>query len=329
MEYRLAFCLCPGAPLISLAAALEVLRLANRTRGTDYYRWIFLSEDGGPVRDSNGLPWQAQASSAAAGATDLACIVAGPGAGRLQQPRLCAWLRRQARTGCSIGGISSGAWLLAASGLLDHRQATAHWEDFESFCLQFPRVRARYQRFVIDGRRLTCSGGTATLDLFIEIVRQQLGSETALQVARQMLLQEQSVVSPGSPVGRPPGNHCSVPVERALALIEAGVGQAITVASLAEQSGVSRRELLRLFRRELNDTPSQLLAARRLDRARSLVLNTRLPMATIADAVGFSSQSHLTSSYRSRFGITPAQQRREFQNARSRPPLAGSEPRDW
>jgi len=160
-------------------------------------------------------------------------------------------------------------------------------------------------------------------------VRHDLGNEIALQVARQLLLQESSVVTPGSAVSGSTDLQCTAPVRRALDLIEAGVGQSITVAALARRIGISRRELLRLFRRELNDTPSRLLAARRLDRARALVLNTRLPMATIADSVGFSSQSHLTSSYRTRFGITPAQQRRDFHDARARPPLTGREPRDW
>ena len=112
-------------------------------------------------------------------------------------------------------------------------------------------------------------------------------------------------------------------------MIEAGVGQAITVAELANRIGVSRRELLRLFRRELNNTPSKILAQRRLDRARSLILNTRLPMTTIADSVGFSSQSHLTSSYHTQFGITPAQQRREYKAASHRLPLQNRDFRDW
>ena len=79
----------------------------------------------------------------------------------------------------------------------------------------------------------------------------------------------------------------------------------------------------------VNSTPSAVLARRRLDRARSLILNTRLPMAIIADSVGFSSQSHLTSSYRQRFGLTPAQQRREFTRARERLPIGRREFRDW
>jgi AraC family carnitine catabolism transcriptional activator len=259
----------------------------------------------------------------------MAFIVAGFDASQIQQPRISAWLSRQAQAGHVVGGISNGAFVLAAAGLLNQYSATTHWEDFESFCLLYPEVHARYQRFVIDRNRISCAGGSATLDLFIELVRQQLGNETALKISRQMLLQEQSVVLPGSSSQRTFIRQYSPPVQRALSLIEAGVGQSITVHQLASRIGISRRELLRLFRKELNNTPSRILAQRRLDRARSLILNTGLPMATIAESVGFSSQSHLTASYHREFGITPAQQRREYKAASHRLPLKSRDFRDW
>jgi transcriptional regulator GlxA family with amidase domain len=329
MPTQIAFCLCPGFSLFSLAAALDVLRHANRFAATNHYQWTFLSEDDQPVKDGNGIPLSPDSDIATAGKADFAFIVAGFDASQIEQPELCGWLLKQARSGRILGGISNGAFLMASAGLLNHYQATTHWEDFESFCLLFPEVRARYQRYVIDRNRITCAGGSATLDLFIELARQELGNEIALKISRQMLLQEQSVVLPGSPSSRATGRQLTPPVQRALDLIEAGVGQSITVNELASRIGISRRELLRLFRRELNDTPKRVLGQRRLDRARSLILNTTLPMVRVAESVGFSSQSHLTSSYHAQFGITPAQQRREYQAASHRLPLKSRDFRDW
>jgi AraC family carnitine catabolism transcriptional activator len=328
MTRRIALCLCPGFPLYSVAAALDVMRHANRFAGKKYYRWTFLSEDDEAVTDSNGISLSPGSDVADTGAFDLAFIVAGFDASQIAQPRLCAWLAKQARAGRIVGGISNGAFTLARTGLLNQYSATTHWEDFESFCVLYPEVRARYQRFVIDRNRISCAGGSATLDLFLELARQDLGNEIALKISRQMLLQEQSVVLPGA-ASRRPDRHYSPPVQRALSLIEAGVGQSITVNELAVRIGISRRELLRLFKRELNNTPSRVLGQRRLDRARSLILNTGLPMATIAESVGFSSQSHLTSSYHAQFGITPAQQRREYRAASHRLPLKSRDFRDW
>jgi len=328
MSRRIALCLCPGFPLYSVAAALDVMRHANRFAATEAYRWTFLSEDDQAVSDSNGIALSPGSDIVNAGFFDLAFVVAGFDASQIRQPRLSAWLAKQARAGRSVGGISNGAFLLAAAGLLNQYSATTHWEDFESFCLLFPEVRARYQRFVMDRNRITCAGGSATLDMFLELARQDLGNEIALKISRQMLLQEQSVLLPG-PANRVPRRQYSPPVQRALSLIEAGVGQSITVNELAGRIGISRRELLRLFRKELNNTPSRVLGQRRLDRARSLILNTGLSMATIAESVGFSSQSHLTSSYHLQFGITPAQQRREYRAASHRLPLKSRDFRDW
>jgi transcriptional regulator GlxA family with amidase domain len=329
MSRQVTFCLCPGFPLFSVAAALDVMRHANRFAATEFYHWTFLSESNQPVADSNGIPLSPGAHIATAQACDLAFIVAGFDASQIRQPKLSAWLVKQARAGQIVGGISNGAFLLAAAGLLNQYSATTHWEDFESFCLLYPEVRARYQRFVMDRNRISCAGGSATLDMFLELARQDLGNEITLKISRQMLLQEQSIVLPGSPTSRTPGHHYSPPVQRALSLIEAGVGQSITVNELAQRIGISRRDLLRLFRKELNNTPSRILGQRRLDRARSLILNTGLPMTTIAESVGFSSQSHLTSNYHAEFGITPAQQRREYKAARHRLPLKSRDFRDW
>jgi transcriptional regulator GlxA family with amidase domain len=328
MTHRIAFCLCPGFSLFSIASALDVMRHANRFATSKIYQWTFLSENDQPVADSNGIALTPGCDITNAPASDRAFIVAGFDASQINQPNLSAWLASQARVGGVIGGISNGAFLLAAAGLLNQHSATTHWEDFESFCLLYPDVRARYQRFVIDRNRISCAGGSATLDLFIELARQDLGNEIALKISRQMLLQEQSIVLPGS-MGRPPGRNYSPPVQRALSLIEAGVGQSITVNQLAQSIGISRRDLLRLFHKELNNTPSRILSQRRLDRARSLILNTGLPMTTIAESVGFSSQSHLTSSYHSEFGITPARQRREYRAASHRLPLKSRDFRDW
>ena len=329
MTRRIAICLCPGFSLFSLGSALDVMRHANRFAGRNFYHWQILAEHDRAVADSSGIALEPTATLSTGQSVDCAFILAGFDAGRFADTGLCDWMVRQAERGAVIGGISNGAFPLAARGLLDDHLATTHWEDFESFCELFPRVKARYQRFVFDRGRITCSGGSSTLDLFVELVRQDLGNEISLRIARQMLLQEQSVVVPGSSANRLSMQGCSASTQRALSLIEGGVGQAISVAELASRIGISRRELLRRFRRELNRTPSEVLAHRRLDRARSLILNTRLPLAQIAEAVGFSTQSHLTSSYRARFGVTPARQRREYADASHRLPLARRDTRDW
>ena len=253
------------------------------------------------------------------GQVDRVFLVAGFHPDTLRAPKIANWLRKNVAEGMIVGGLSNGAFVLAHYGLLNNYHATVHWEDFSSFCALFPEVHARYQRFVIDRNRITCSGGAATLDLFVELVRQDLGNDLSVQVSRQMLLQDFTSTKDQH------GNHVfdgshrySSRVQRALSLMDAGVENRLSVNELAGKVGLSRRALLRVFKSETGHTPTEILNERRLERARSLVLHSHLSLIAIADSVGFSSQSHMTKSYRESFGITPAKDRL---NVRSNPDI--------
>ena len=153
----------------------------------------------------------------------MAFVVAGFEPASIVAPNMEAWLQAQASAGSMVGGISNGAFVLAHAGLLDGCAATVHWEDFPSFCALHPQVRPRYQRYLIDRNRLSCSGGTSTLDLFVEIVREDLGNDLSLQVSRQMLLHDYS--NPGGLATESildGSQHFSFRVQRALSLIDPG-----------------------------------------------------------------------------------------------------------
>ncbi len=311
---HITFCLCPGFPLFCIASGLEVLRHANRLSNEPFYSWSILCEDDEPIRDSNGLWLNPDTAITEAVSSDMAFVVAGFEPASIVAPNIEAWLQAQASAGSMVGGISNGAFVLAHAGLLDGFAATVHWEDFPSFCTLHPQVRPRYQRYLIDRNRLSCSGGTSTLDLFVEIVREDLGNDLSLQVSRQMLLHDYS--NPGGLATESildGSQHFSFRVQRALSLIDPGIEQRMNATQLAERVGLSRRQLLRLFRRETGKTPGKILAQRRLERARSLVLHSHLPLAVISGAVGFCSQSHLTTSYKKHFDTTPAEHRRSHQ----------------
>lgn len=310
---HIVFCLCAQLPLFCIASALEVFRHANRFSGKTVYRWTFLCENNEPIQDSNGLWLHPGAKIEDVNLVDAAFVVAGFNPLKQPSTQLKRFLIKEAKAGRIVGSISNGAFLLAESGLLEGRNATTHWEDFESFCVLYPQVRSRYQRFVIDENRMTCSGGTSTLDMFLEIVRRDFGNEVVLKISRQMLLRD-FVDPPGSAI-KPVFDgayHYSPRVQRALSLLDAGIEHKVNVELLARQSGLGRRELLRLFQKEIGMTPSSLLMQRKLERARSLILQTHLPIATIAAAVGYSSQAHLSESYRKNYSITPARHRREY-----------------
>lgn len=313
-QRHITFCLCPGFPLFCIASALEVLRHANRFSQDEFYTWSILCEDDEPIQDNNGVWLSPNTRIADAVTPSMAFVVAGFEPTNILAPNLMNWLQWQAAAGSMIGGISNGGFLLAQAKLLDGYAATVHWEDFATFCALYPRVKSRYQRYLTDRNRLSCSGGTATLDMFVEIVRQDLGNDLSLMVSRQLLLQDYSTTNKLATESVLDGSqHFSFRVQRALSLIDPGVEQRMNVTQLAERVGLSRRQLLRLFRRETGKTPGEILTRRRLERAQSLILHSHLPIAVISGAVGFCSQSHLTTSYKKHFGTTPAQHRRTHQ----------------
>ncbi|MEM9601788.1 MAG: GlxA family transcriptional regulator [Pseudomonadota bacterium] len=309
---HITFALVTRFPLFGLACAVEVLRHANRFAERELYTWDLVSDTGGSVCDSNGLALETRAVARARTRTDAVFVVAGYELDGDALPQLTAWLRAEGKRDIPVGGISNGSFLLAHAGLLEGRPATVHFEDFSAFHQRFPTVRARYQRTVIDGNRMSCSGGTSTLDLLIEWLRREHAPRIASLVSQQMLLQALNL-PPGddAPLPLNSGPRYSTTVQRALDRLEASHAERLTVGEMARHVGLSRRELLRMFKRETGMTPGQAVRQRRVMRAQSLVRHTHLPLADVAIAVGYASQSHMTSHYRQHVGRTPAQDRRQ------------------
>ncbi len=165
MPDTIQFLLLPGFSALGFISALEPLRVANRFRGA-LYRWRVLSLDGGPVQASNGMSVNA----------DLALADSERGASTLFPYTML------------FRSIDTGAMVLAEAGLLDGYRATLHWEALEAFKERYPRLQATQELFEIDRRRITCAGGTASIDLMLDLIAQAHGSELAIQVSEQFVL---------------------------------------------------------------------------------------------------------------------------------------------
>ena len=308
---HIVFALCPQLPLFSIASALETLRHANRACGFEAYRWSLVSENNQHVIDTAGLEHRATTSLTQLSDADVVFVVAGFGAADLQSPLLLRYLGQQAAQGTTVGGISNGSYLLAKAGLLDGYHSTVHWEDFERFVHDYPAVHARYQRYVIDRNRISCSGAASTLDLFLELIRREQGMDIAVQVSSQMLLRHEQPTSLNDSPKTQLGLQYTAKLLRALNALEASGDSPPSVSLLARQLGMSRRALLDLFQREIGQAPKQVLQSRRLSRAQALLHYSELSLSAVADAVGFSSQSHMTSLYKKHYGLTPGADRRQ------------------
>ena len=303
------FLLLPGFSSMGFISAIEPLRVANRFRG-ELYRWHVLSCGGGAVLASNGMSVNAEGGCEAleAGATLL--VVAGFDPLTHVTPALIQWLRRLDNDGVTLGGIDTGSVVLAQAGLLDGYRLTLHWEALEAFKESYPRLHVTQELFEIDRQRITCAGGTASIDLMLDLIAQAYGPELAIQVSEQFVLGRirQRKDHQRMQVASRYGIHNKKLVQ-VIGEMEQHSEPPLSTAQLALGINVTRRQLERLFRLHLNDTPRNFYLGLRLEKARQLLRQTDMSVLDISIACGFESPSYFTRSYRARFSCAPRQDR--------------------
>ncbi|MBU6267957.1 MAG: GlxA family transcriptional regulator [Sphingomonadales bacterium] len=309
---RFVFLLVPDFSMMAFTAAVEPLRAANRMSGTAHYAWQTVTLDGGPVSASNGVRIMPDAAIAAIGEPDAIVVCGGINVEQHVGSALYAPLRKADRRGVALGAVCTGSVVLAKAGLLDGHRCTIHWEDVASFSENFPTLDVSTRLFEIDGRRFTCSGGTAPLDLMIHFIELDFGHELSVMVAEQMLhhltrkaSQPQRLALAERTGVRHPG------LLEAISQMEEHLEQPIDLAVIADRAGMSMRQLERLSASFLGMAPARYYLGIRLDRARHLVTHTAMPLAEVALACGFSSSAHFSRRYRESFSISASRDRRQ------------------
>jgi transcriptional regulator GlxA family with amidase domain len=304
------FCLLPKFAMLAFTAAVEPLRAANLLSGRTLYRWRVYTHDGQPMASSNGIEVKAQASVEADEALDSAVICGGLDAHLFKDKAVFNWLRRQARQGARIGALSDGTHLLAAAGLLDDYACTIHWQCIAGLREMHPELDIHDELYCIDRNRFTCAGGTASLDMMLHLIEQDHGHDLALQVAEQFLHErirtdddeQRMALRLRVGVGHPK-------LLQAIGVMEANLEQPIGSGELAEQAGLSVRQLERLFQKYLGCTPRAHYVELRLQRAHRLLTHSSLSVTEVGLACGFVSASHFAKRYRERFDQTPQKTR--------------------
>ena len=307
---RIGFLLIPGFSLLSYASAVEPLRAANRLSGRSLYKWTHVSTQGRAVEASSGLTIAADHRIGDDIPLDLILVCAGGNPALHRSASTLSWLRKLARRGVRIGGISGGPYILARAGLLDGFRCTSHWEHLASFEEQFPQLDIRRSLYEVDRGRLTCAGGIAGFDMMRAIIAADHGSALATALS-EWFLQTQLRAGSG-PQRLPLRERYGVAHPKlldALKAMEDSTDKPLSRAALARAISLSVRQLERLFAAHLGTTIGNLYLKIRLDRARALVHETALPLLEIAIACGFANGSHFSRAYRKRFGVSPKRDR--------------------
>lgn len=311
---RFAFLLINDFTLISMSSAVEPLRMANRICKREVYRWKTISETGAAVCASDGLSINVDGAiddPETLSGFDMLIVCGGLNIEKNTTARLVKWLRSVAKGPLGFGATCTGSHVLAQAGLLDGYRCSIHWENIRPLTDSFPRVHVSRSVYTIDRNRYTCSGGTSPVDMMLHLIERQCGSSVSAGVAEQFI--HERIRRAGEkqriPLKHVVGNQ-SEKLIVAVELMEANIREPISQIDIAEYTGISRRQLQRLFHRYLLCTPSRYYTQIRLARARELLHQTSMSLVEISAITGFVSTSHFSKSYKEHFGHSPSTERK-------------------
>ena len=313
------FYLLPQFSMMAFATAIEPLRIANRLLGYEAYTWRLASDDGEDVRASNGIVCSVESSLAderrglaTSERPSMLFVVAGIDVDRYEGRSTFAFLREAHNRGVVVGGVCTGAWVLAKAGLLNRKRCAIHWENLPGFQEAFPSADVHADLFEVDGQVYTCAGGTASLDMMLTLIGDDHDENLVNQICEQALTDR--VRGPHDRQRLPLRARLGVQNAKVLTIIElmeANLAEPISLLEIADIIGLSRRQVERLFRHHMGRSPARYYLEIRLDRARHLLLQSTLPVIEVAVACGFVSASHFSKCYRELYGRSPQRERAE------------------
>ncbi|MFM0375243.1 GlxA family transcriptional regulator [Paraburkholderia aspalathi] len=305
---RIGYIVVPGFQVM-VFGGLTVFELANRLTKEPYYEIRLISESGGPVQSSLG--YSVMTDSFAEGGFDTV-IIGGVITGAYPaSAALIEYLRGAVKNTRRVASMCTGAFFLAQAGVLDDRRATTHWAHAHELQTTYPKVKVEEDRiFIVDGPVWTSAGMTAGTDLAVSMVERDLGAKVARIVAKRMVmfhrraggqLQHSTLLDLDAKTDR---------IQTALVYAKSNLHTPLTVDRLAEAANLSVRQFSRAFREETGQSPAKAVENLRLEAARLMVEQGRLPIDVVARETGFADPDRMRRAFLRAFGEPPQAIRR-------------------
>ena len=307
---QIGFLLLNEFSMLAFASALEPLRAANRQTNRDLFNWVITSPGGTVAIASNGVEVRADGDLTILQECRMVFVCAGVNVRGNTDRNVLNLIRRLDRNGAVIGAICTGTYVMAAAGLLDGRRCTIHWENIDGLSEEFPDLEITNDLFEVDGTRVTCSGGTASLDMMLNLITQAHGAALAAEISDQFI--HDRIREPTDRQRMELRSRLGVSHPKLLAVVktmEDNLEEPLAQTDIARMTNLSTRQLERLFRKYLNTTPTRYYLNLRLARARHLLRQTSMTILSVALACGFVSASHFSKCYRECYGCTPRAER--------------------
>ncbi|HEY0800088.1 MAG TPA: transcriptional regulator FtrA [Steroidobacteraceae bacterium] len=314
-----------GLCAFEFSCAAEVFGLSRPELGPDWYRFETCSPKGRSVKGQYGMRMKAAGGLDRLLAAGTIVIPGWEGIGVPVPSSVRDALCEAHGNGARLLSICSGAFVLAATGLLDGKRATTHWRYAERLRSAFPQIRVDPNVLYVDeGQILTSAGSAAGLDLCLHLVRRDYGPAIANQVARRLVIpphrdggQAQFLERPverGSQLhgsqGR--GSQGRESLSALLDKIRRRLGEPLRIGELARLATMSERTFMRRFRAATGVSPADWITRARVDRARELLESTTLPIDRIAEHCGLGTPTTLRHHFRKKVGVSPAAYRKRF-----------------
>lgn len=303
-----------GLCTFEFGVAVEIFGLPRPELGENWYRFAVASVDDGELRATGGIRVVADGGFELLEQADTLVIPGWRGVDAPVPQALCEALRRAHQRGCRLMSICSGVFVLAASGLLDGRQATTHWRYTEELQRRFPAVQVvENVLYIGDDGLMTSAGSAAGIDLCLHVVRSDFGLETANTVARRLVVQPHRDGSQTQQLERPVArSRESERLGQLFDWLHAHLAETHTLESLAQRVGMSPRTLLRRFQEATGVTPARWLLNERLQRVQQALTDSRLSVEHIAANNGFGTSSALRHHFQQRYTMSPQAFRKKF-----------------
>lgn len=323
---RLAFVLIPRFNMMTLTTLIEPVRIANYLSERPLYEWAYLSFDAPAATASNAMSVECQrVDKSHPDHYDLIFILASWGCEHYHCPDLFSWIKHRYSSGVTLCAMETAIYALARAKILAQKRATTHWSIMAGFAEQYPKVCLTEQLFTIDNNLITCSGGTAGIDLMLQLIGERHGEHLSAEITDQMI---HYPIRPAKALQRHTHGFVSEvihpSIDRAIKLIEANITEPLKVPEIARQAGISQRQLERYFKRFLGCSVVQFSRLLRLQYARVLLTSSDISIREVSAASGFNSMSHFASAFVNCFGKKPSQYRHAWPDTETAPSWPGT-----
>jgi transcriptional regulator GlxA family with amidase domain len=308
----------PAMQILDVAGPVQVFATANDVvvdaGGMPPYRLKVVAQGGEGATASAGIKLAAEPLGEGGEPLDTLLVAGGEGAeAASENPVLVDWVRRRAADAHRVASVCTGAFVLAAAGLLDGRRAATHWKYCAKLAHRFPAVRVEPDPiFVRDGQIWTSAGVTAGIDLSLALVEEDLGRSVALAVARHLVV---FLKRPGGQAQFSAALALQAADDRFGTLhnwINSHLGDDLSLSVLADQAGMSERSFSRHYAEAIGQTPARTIERLRVEAARRLLSESRTPVKRIAQRCGFGSEETMRRSFLRVLAVTPQDYRSRF-----------------